>query len=110
GDDEPGGADAALERRLLEKRLLDRVQPRGCRDALDRQDLLALGLDAEHQARVHEPAVDENAAGAAVAIVAALFRPSQPDVVPEHFEHALTGRARPTNGRRRWRCPSRSAG
>src|SRR2546426_3802022 len=40
GDDEPRRADAALQRGMLEKLLLQRMKPLAVRDALDRRDRL----------------------------------------------------------------------
>src|SRR5581483_12061587 len=92
-DDEAGRADAALQRRLLKKRLLQRVQPRRRGDALDRRDLGALRLGTEHAAGVDDAAVHDHAAGAAVAVIAALFGTRQPQLVAQYFEQALTGLA-----------------
>ena len=53
GDDEPGRADAALQRRALEKCLLERVQSQAGlagADALDGRYLAILCLDSEHEA------------------------------------------------------------
>src|SRR5579862_6379613 len=43
-------ADAALQARVLEELLLQRMQLGALREALDRFDLVALGFDPEHQA------------------------------------------------------------
>src|SRR5205823_783310 len=51
-DDEARRADAALERCLFQERLLEGMKPVGIPNALDRQDLGALRLDAEDAAGV----------------------------------------------------------
>ena len=46
-------------------------------EALDRGDVHAVGLDGQHEAGVHGPAVDEDGAGAALALGAALLAAGQ---------------------------------
>ena len=62
---------------FFEERLLQRVQLAVRGDAFDRRHRLALDLGAEHAARVDEPAVENDAAGAAVAVVAAFLGAGQ---------------------------------
>ncbi len=64
-------AVAALERVLVVERLLDGMQLPVLREALDRGDLGAVGLDTEHRARLHRLAVHEHGAGPARGGVAA---------------------------------------
>src|ERR1019366_4862004 len=71
GDDQPRRAETALQRRVLEELLLHRVQHVAGGDALDRDDVTALGLGGEHQAGTDQAAVDDDAAGGAVAGAAA---------------------------------------
>ena len=52
-------------------------------------DLVALRLDPEHQARVDRAAVEDHAAGAAVAGVAAFLAAGQPQHVAQNLEQAL---------------------
>ena len=53
----------------------------------------AFGLGAEHQAGADEPAVDRDAAGAAVAGAAAFLRAGQAQAVAQHVEQRLVGLA-----------------
>ncbi len=66
---------------LVPEGLLDRVQLAVFGHALDRLQVLALGLDGEHRAALHRLAVDQDRAGAALARVAADVRAGQPQVV-----------------------------
>jgi len=92
-DDEPGSADAALEGSLFEEGPLERMKLVATGDALDRDEFRALGFDRENTAGVHKAAVENDAAGAAVAVVAAFLGADQSELVAEHFEQALTGLA-----------------
>ena len=73
GDDEAGCADAALQGGMIQELLLDGMQAFGRGNALDSEYGLAFCLDRQHQAGVDQHAVQDDAAGAAVAVVAALF-------------------------------------
>src|SRR5439155_16401013 len=88
-DEEARRAEAALQRRVLEELLLQRVQLLALSQALDRLDRLALGLGAEHQARADEPPVDDDAAGAAIARAAAFLAAGEMQVVAQHVEQRL---------------------
>src|ERR671936_740406 len=66
GHDHPRRAEAALEGVALPERLLQRMQLAAPREALDRRDLAAVGLDREHGARLHRAPVEVDRAGAAV--------------------------------------------
>src|SRR5919109_1713592 len=83
GHDHPRRAEAALERVALPEGLLERMQLAVPRQALDRRDLAAVGLDREHGARLHREPVEVDRAGAAEGRVAADLRPGQPKVVAE---------------------------
>src|SRR6266545_284667 len=70
--DDPRRAIAALEAVLGPEGLLERMQRlAGRRDSLDRADLVAVGLDRQHEAGADRLAVDEHCAGAAHAVLAA---------------------------------------
>src|SRR3954452_17328874 len=88
-DDKARRAEAALQRRVFEEFLLHRMQPVALRDALDRRNTAALGLDAEHQARAHDLAVGDDRAGAAIARAAAFLAAGQTEFVARHVEHRL---------------------
>ena len=78
GEHHARGAEAALQPMLLVERLLDRMQLPVARQALDRGDRRAVGLDREHRARLHRLAVDEHRARTTARRVAADLRARQP--------------------------------
>jgi len=88
-DDEARGADAALQGRPLEEALLQRVQGLGCGDALNGGDGTALHLGRHYQAGVDEPAIKNDVARAAVAVVAAFLGTGQTQLVAQDFQEAL---------------------
>src|SRR4029077_13068908 len=71
-------AETALQAVLIPESLLQRVQLAACRQSLDREDLVAVGLRREHRAGLDRPrAVQEYAATAAARRVAADVRAGQ---------------------------------
>src|SRR6516162_8131703 len=64
------GAEPALQAVLLLEALLQRVQLAGGGQALDGADLVPVGLDGQHGARLHRAPVDQHGARAAVGGVA----------------------------------------
>src|SRR5258708_6834041 len=75
--DLPGRAIAALERVMVDERLLQRMQLSvGC-EAFDRGDLGAIVHDRKRQARIDAPSVNQYGAGAALALIAAFLRAGQ---------------------------------
>ena len=58
---------------MLEKRLLHRMQFIALREPFDRGDLVAFVHDGESEAGIDAPAVDQDRAGAALAMIAAFF-------------------------------------
>jgi hypothetical protein len=69
--DHAGRAEAALQRVIVAKRLLHRVQRVAVGDVLDGLDRAALGLHRQQRARLDRLAIDMDDAGAALAGVAA---------------------------------------
>ena len=61
-------------------------------------DLAALGLGAQHQAGADEPAVEHDAAGAAIAGAAAFLAAGQAEPVAQHVEQRLVGLAEILDG------------
>ena len=88
-DDEPGRADAALQRRVFEKLLLQWMQPFGRRHPFNRGHATPLNLHAQHQAGIHQLAVEQDIAGSAVAVVTAFLAAGQPQLVAQDVEQAL---------------------
>ena len=85
---------------MVAERLLQRRQLVAVGEALDGLDRRAVGLDGEQHAALHELAVDDHRAGAAVAGVAADVAAGQVEVVaqevdqqPARLDLALVGRA-----------------
>src|SRR5665811_983252 len=58
GDDQPGGAEAALDRAGLEEGLLHRVQLVAVAQALDGHDVSTLGLTRRHETRADRHVVE----------------------------------------------------
>ena len=69
--DHAGRAEAALQRVVVPERFLDGMQRPVPRQALDRENVAAVGLHGEHGAGFHAVAVQVNGARTAVAGVAA---------------------------------------
>jgi hypothetical protein len=68
---EARGTKAALQRVLLAKCVLERMQLAvGCQ-ALNRRNLMAIRLNGEHEARANRLPVEENGAAAANSVLAA---------------------------------------
>ena len=82
GQHHPRRAEAALEPVLLVEALLHRAEPAGGREALDGGELVPVGLDGEHRARLHRRP-SRHRAGAAVGRVAADVRPGKPERLAE---------------------------
>ena len=55
------------------------------RDALDGQDLVAVRLHREHQARARRVAVEQDGAGAADAVLAAQMRAGEAELVAQEI-------------------------
>ena len=89
GHQESRSAYSALERCVLEKLRLQRVQPVPAGHSLDGLDRLRLRLHPEHQACAHEASIDDDAASAAVAGCASLLAPGQMQFVSENVEQGL---------------------
>jgi hypothetical protein len=66
------------------------------RQSLDGRDLVALGLNREHQARSHRRAIEKDGAAAADAVLAPDVRARETEVV------AQVVRQKPARIRRRW--------
>src|SRR5690348_2115312 len=82
--DLPGRAVAALERVVVDEGLLHRVQRRAGRaQPFDRRHVAALRNGGETEAGERALAVDQHGAGAALAVVAALFGAGQPHVLAQ---------------------------
>src|SRR4030095_11199544 len=84
--DHAGAAEAALERPFLLERFLNGMEAIGVREAFDGQHVAPVHLPCEHQARVHEVAIDDDRAGAAIADVASELGARQIETLPEEPE------------------------
>ncbi len=85
-------ADAALCAARLEEGLLERAQrARGSAalgQAFDRPELRAIGLADRHEAAVDHLAVEDDRAGAALALAAAFLGAGEAEVLAQHVEEA----------------------
>jgi hypothetical protein len=59
------------------------------RDAFNGRDSFAVHFHAQHQTRIHQHAVEDDAARAAVAVVAAFLCACQIQNIAQHFEQTL---------------------
>src|SRR5262245_20555561 len=73
GAELPRRAIPALERIVLDERLLERVQCISARKPLHGGDLRPILHDRERQARIDPAAVDQHGAGTALAVITAFF-------------------------------------
>ena len=71
---------------MLDEGLLKRVQRAVLRDPFDRHDLGAVVRNRQGEAGVRAAPVDEHCARAALAVVAALLRTRQAELLPEQVE------------------------
>ena len=81
-----GRAVAALERVVLDERLLQRMQLVVVREPLDGRHLGAIVRDREREACVRPAPVDQHGAGAALAVIAALLRAREAQVLAQQVE------------------------
>ncbi len=88
-DEKAGDADAALQSGSFQKTLLQWMQVAMCSHSFHRFQPHAFGFHGQHQATIHRDAVQEDGASAAIAVVATLFRPGQPQLIPQDFEQTL---------------------
>ncbi len=85
-------AVAALECVVVDERLLQRMQRAVHRQAFDGGDLGAILHDGEREARIDAPAVDQDRAGAALPVVAALLGAGQVEMVAQRIEQGCPRR------------------
>src|SRR5438093_4499406 len=91
GHEEARRADPALERRVFQEALLQRMERLTFGHALDGLDSSPANLAAQHEARAHQPTIQRDAAGAAVTGGAAFLAPGQVEGVAEHVEQRFLG-------------------
>jgi hypothetical protein len=65
---------------------LERGEIAGLTEAFDGGDLIAIMHAGERQAAIDAPAIHHDRAGAALAVVAAFFRPGQAKMISERVE------------------------
>ncbi len=85
GENHARGAEPALKRLRIEKRLLHRMRSAIGRKAFDGRDGMTIGAEGGDQATVHRLAIDQDGAGAAVAGVASLLDAEMPEFAQEKF-------------------------
>src|SRR5262249_43687790 len=86
GTDLAGSAVAALEGVMLDEGLLQRVKRASLRQAFDGRDPRAIVHNRQREARIDAPALEENGAGAALAVVAPLFRSGEVEIEAQRIE------------------------
>src|SRR5262249_44509754 len=91
GHDHAPRAVAALERLVLQERLLDTVQLAVLGQPLDRRDLPVLDVAGQHETGADRLAVEQHRARAAHADATALQGPAQAQIVAQHVEERLVG-------------------
>ena len=85
--------NTALQSGAFEETFLNFLQVSATREALDRFDLRAVGLNSQHDAAIDRYTVHDHGAGAAVAVIATFFGAGQSQVLAEHFQQAVAGLA-----------------
>jgi hypothetical protein len=73
---------------MADERLLQRVQFFTRREPLDRHDGRTAHLQKRHEAAVHEPAIDDDTAGAAFPFATSLFRARQVQRPAQNIEQS----------------------
>src|SRR6267378_2402125 len=91
-------ADPALRRAVLDERVLQGRQPATISQSLDRRDLAALDLAYRYQATVHDLAIDQHGAGAALTFAAPFFGAGRSEVFAQHIEQAPRSRTLERHG------------
>src|SRR3546814_9107503 len=71
---------------MLDERLLHRVRPVRCPKALDRHDVVVVMLHRQAEAAVDPPSARDHRAGAALSVIAALFRARQAQMFAQCVE------------------------
>src|SRR4030095_13975316 len=89
GDDQPWGAEAALDGPGLDEGLLDRVEVVAGGEALDGDDLGPLGLAGQDQAGADQHPIQVDRAGPALALLAGVLGAWQAEALAQHVEQAL---------------------
>src|SRR5262249_1300300 len=85
-------AVTALERVVINERLLERVQRAVARQAFDGRDIGAVGHHREGEAREPAPPTDQHRTGAALAVIAAFFRAGKIEVDAQRVGQGGPGR------------------
>ena len=92
--EDAGGAKSALKGSLVDEDLLQGMQLFAIRHAFDGFDLGAFGFNAENQAGADQPAVDHDAACAAIAGAAAFLGARKAKPVTQDGQQAFIRRAK----------------
>src|SRR4029453_8294073 len=91
GDDHPRRAIAALQGLVVQEGLLQRMELPPLLQALHRGDRLAGQRRRLEEARARGLAVEEDGAGAALALAAAVFGPGEVEVLAQHAQERALG-------------------
>ena len=85
----PGRAEAALHGAGVDERLLHVARRARLGEPLDGDDRLRRPPSRQHQARAHQPAVDEHRARPALALLAGALGGHQPEPLAQHVQQVL---------------------
>src|SRR3990170_2256403 len=89
GEKDSRSAVPALRGAHLGESYLERMRPTALGQSLDGEDFRLLELDGKRETGEHRLPVDEHGAGAALAELATVLGPGEPQVLPQDFEKRL---------------------
>ena len=87
--DESRSTDPTLQGRIIQERILERVERSVAGHSFNRLDLGPLDFHGQNQAAHDGPAVQMDRAGAAVAVGAAFLRTRHIEIVAQSFQQSL---------------------
>src|ERR1700675_4679986 len=88
GEDHSGSADAALGPAAFKKSFLQYLQVAVSSKAFDRDDFCTVCLKHRNEAAIDQHSVQQNGAGAALALATSLFRSCQTKLMPKDIQEA----------------------
>jgi hypothetical protein len=82
-------ADPTLCSTVLEKTLLNRVQPAFCRETLDCTELRTVGLKCRNQTGVYELSIHQHSTRSTLALATTFLGPREVKILTQNVEQAL---------------------
>nr|UOZ97357.1 hypothetical protein NCPCFENI_01277 [Cupriavidus sp.] len=92
GQQHARGTEAALQRVMLEKRLLQVFENPSIGEPLDGTNLLSLCLNSQHEAAAHQGVIDQDGAGATDPMLAAQVRAREIEAFAQEIHQVHAGR------------------